>query len=479
MTAHRGDSPSEWIFRLAPDPAAPAAPSPASSAQGIAEATARLGPAPVAWGVTVGHELADAITREVPELGGTPASFETLRMGTEAATLHTLLLLIDPDPAAEPRIPEESLLGDREFARRRLGLDKVLRGIRVAQGVLARALMAACQELAAPAEQVREFRRVVDLLFAFMDAFSSRMTAEYSAEHDRWLTSGAAAREETVRAVLDGQPLREEAASELLAYRLEGRHLAVVAWCESPTADTTGDLQRAAGELLRLRGCAATLVVPVGRTTVWAWGDVHAAPSDRTTSDHATSDRTGSGLTASGRTSSGRTSSDRTSGTFPYADGVRFAFGAVRTGVAGFRRSHEDAQHVVRVMELNPLGTAPAVDHAEVELAALLSADLPSLRRFVHDELGALAADTRQADQLRQTLRLYLRNERGLTATAQRLHVARNTVTYRVKRAQELLGHDVTGRLPEVMAALEATRTLGPAVLLTPPPSPGPVRSAG
>ncbi|MFI5905733.1 hypothetical protein [Streptomyces cyaneofuscatus] len=122
----------------------------------------------------------------------------------------------------------------------------MLRGIRVAQGVLARALMAACQELADPAEQVREFRRVVDLLFAFMDAFSSRMTAEYSAEHDLWLTRGAAAREETVRAVLDGQPVREEAASELLAYRLEGRHLAVVAWCESPTADTTGDLQRAA-----------------------------------------------------------------------------------------------------------------------------------------------------------------------------------------------------------------------------------------
>ncbi|MFE6933036.1 PucR family transcriptional regulator [Streptomyces sp. NPDC057699] len=447
MTAHRGDSPSDWIFRITPGPAEP--PPPASSAQGIAEATERLGPGPVAWAVAVGHELAGAITREVPELGGTPASFETLRMGTEAVAVHLLLLLVDPDPAAGLRIPEESLLGDREFARRRLGVDKVLRGIRVAQTVLARALMTACQELADPAGQAEELRRLFDVLLVFMDAFSSRMTAEYSAEHDRWLTSGAAGREETVRAILDGRPVREEAAGDLLAYRLESRHLAVVAWCESPTADTpavdtTGDLQRAAGELLRLRGCASTLVVPVGRTTVWAWGEVHADPT-------------------------GPAPSDGTTGTFPYPDGVRFAFGTVRRGVAGFRQSHEDAQHAVRVTELNPLGTGPAVDYADIGLAALLSADLPSLRRFVRDELGALAADTPQADHLRQTLRLYLRNERGLTATAKRLHVARNTVTYRVKRAQELLGHDLTGRLPEVMAALEAARALGPAVLLTDP----------
>ncbi|MGW1295419.1 PucR family transcriptional regulator [Streptomyces sp. NPDC002533] len=446
MTDHRDDTPSDWVLRLAPGPADSPPPPPASSARSIAEATDRLGPGPVAWAVAVGHELARVITREVPELGGGPAPFETLRMGTEAATLHTLLLLVDPgpDPGAGRRIPEESLLGDREFARRRLGLDNVLRGIRVAHAVLARALTDACQELAAPAERADEFRRLFDLLLTFMDAFSSRMTAEYSAEHDRWVTSGAAAREETVRTILDGRPVREEAAAELLAYRLEGRHLAVVAWCESPTADTTGDLQRAAADLLHLRGCAATLVVPVGRTTVWAWGDVHAAPTDVPPTD-----------------------SGPAGAAFPYPEGIRFAFGSVRQGAAGFRRSHEDAQHVVRVVQLNPLGTGPAVDYAEVELAALLSADLPALRRFVHDELGALAADTRQADQLRRTLRLYLRNERGLTVTATQLHVARNTVTYRVKRAQELLGHDVTGRLPEVMAALEAARTLGSAVLPT------------
>ncbi|GAA1369466.1 PucR family transcriptional regulator [Streptomyces beijiangensis] len=432
MTDRHDPGPSDWVFQLTHDLAYTPRAS-ASSERTIADATDRIGPGPVDWAVAVGEELALVIIREVPELGGGQAPFETLRMGTEAATLRALLLLADP--AADRAIPEESLLGDREFARRRLGLDKVLRGIRVAHAALTQALMAACQERAAPSERSEQFRRISELLFDFIDEFSSRMTAEYLAEHDRWLTSGAAAREETVRAILDGQPVREEAARDLLAYRVEGRHLAVIAWCDSPTAETPGDLQRAAAELLQLRGCSSVLVLPTGRTTVWAWGDLHAP------------------IPAAAP------------GAYLYPEGCRFAFGSVRHGLTGFRQSHEDARHAARIVELNPHGTGRVVDYPDVELPALLSADLPALRRFVGDELGALAADSPHTEQLRRTLRLYLRNERSLMAAAAQLHVARNTVTYRVKRAQELLGHDLATQLPEVMAALEATRVLGAAVL--------------
>ncbi|MEU3735108.1 helix-turn-helix domain-containing protein [Streptomyces sp. NPDC033538] len=433
MTAHHDSSASDWIYRLAPDGADAPPQAPASSERRITELTDRLGSQPVAWAVAAGHALARVITREVPELGGGPGPFETLRMGTEAATLHALLLLADP--AGGRQMPEESLLGDREFARRRLGLDKVLRGIRVAHAALAHDLMAACQELALPADRAEQFRRVSELLFGFVDEFSSRMTAEYLAEHDRWLTSGAAAREETVRTILDGQPVRHEAASELLGYRLDGRHLAVIAWSDRPTAGAASDLQRAAAELLHLRGCPSALVLPIGRTAVWAWGDPHDASPAGALKE------------------------------FQCPEGVRFACGSVRRGLSGFRQSHEDAQHVVRIVELNPRGAGPAVDYRDVELAALLSTDLPALRRFVRDELAGLAVDNRHAEQLRQTLRLYLRNERSLTLAAAQLHVARNTVTYRVKRAQEQLGHGLAARLPELMTALEAAQVLGPAVL--------------
>lgn len=436
MTAqHPAPGPAGWIHRLAPAPE-DAGRTPVSSPRGLTEAAERLGPEPVAWAVAVGERLARAVVREVPELGGGPAPFETLRMGTEAVTLRTLLLLSAPGaPDAGRPVPEESLFGDREFARRRLGLDKVLRGIRVAHAALAHDLMTACQDLAEPADRADQFRRISELLLLFTDEFASRMTAEYQAEHDRWLTSGAAAREETVRALLAGRAVAPGAARDVLGYRLEGRHLAVVAWCDRPGADTAGHLQRAAAGLLHRRGCTATLLVPTGATTVWAWGEPRA--------DDPVPD----------------------AGACP--DGVRLAVGSVRHGPDGFRRSHEDARHAQRVAHLNPDGTGPVVDHTDVELAALLSADLPALRRFVADELGDLAADDRHTRHLRETLRLYLCNERGLTACAAELHVARNTVTYRVKRAQSLLGHDLTSRLTPLMTALEAARILGPAVLRT------------
>ncbi|EXU68081.1 hypothetical protein Z951_11605 [Streptomyces sp. PRh5] len=436
MTAHQASSASEWIYRLTAD-RADTRPAPASSAQSIAEAMDRLGAEPVAWAVALGDELARVVIREVPELGGGAGPFDTLRMGAEAATLHALLLLADPeaDPVADRTVPEESLLGDREFARRRLGLDKVLRGIRVAHAALTHALMNACQELAPPSARAEQFRRVSELLFDFVDTFSSRMTAEYLSEHDRWVTSGAAAREETVRSILDGRPVKLEAASELLTYRLEGHHLAVIAWCDNPAPDVTDDLQRAAAELLHQRGCTSTLVLPMGRTTVWAWG----VP--------------------------GASASTRKPATAGYPDGFRIACGSVRQALPGFRQSHEDAQHAARIAHLNPAGTGPVVDYPDVELAALISADLPALRRFVRDELRELAADDQHADRLRRTLRMYLRNERSLTVAAAQLHVARNTVTYRVKRAQEVLGHDLAARLPELMTALEAAQTLGSAVL--------------
>ncbi|MFD5722740.1 PucR family transcriptional regulator [Streptomyces sp. NPDC127036] len=432
MTGYEEIGSSRWVYQLSPGHAdAPQAP--ASSARTITDATDHLGEQPVAWAIAVGHELASIITSKVPELGGGPAPFETLRMGTEAATLRALLLLTNP--TINRAIPEESLLGDREFARRRLGLDKVLRGIRVAHAALTQSLMAACQELAEPAERAEQFRRISELLFGFIDEFSSQMTTEYLTEHDRWITSGAAAREEAVRAILGGQAIREESARELLAYRLESCHIAVIAWCDSPAADTTGDLQRAAADLLHARGCSSVLVQPTGRTTLWAWGELLAPPATQTAGD------------------------------YPYPQGTCFAFGAERMGMAGFRQSHMDAQHAARVMRINPGGTGPVIDYTDVALPALLSADLPALRRFVSDALGALAEDSPQAEHLRRTLRLYLRNERSLMAAAAQLHVARNTVTYRVKRAQELLGHDLSAHLPEVMAALEAARTLGPAVL--------------
>jgi DNA-binding PucR family transcriptional regulator len=54
---------------------------------------------------------------------------------------------------------------------------------------------------------------------------------------------------------------------------------------------------------------------------------------------------------------------------------------------------------------------------------------------------------------------------------AKELYVHQNTVTYRVKRAEELLGRGVSEEPLELMCALILADTLGPAVLLEDPPA--------
>ncbi|MFE5393067.1 PucR family transcriptional regulator [Streptomyces sp. NPDC056568] len=428
MTTHRHSDSTDWLLTLGPGTSGAGHP-PASSAEGVAEATGRLGEGPVAWAVGVGHDLARVVVQAVPELGDGPGRFETLRMGTESVVLRTLLLLADQD--AGDFVTEEALLGDREFARRRVSLGNVLRGIRLAHAELVRALMTACQERVPPADHAQQFRRISERLFGLVDDFSSRMTAEYLAEHDRWVTSGAAAREETARMILDGEPVQEEAAGQSLGYPLGGHHLGFVAWSDTEVAAPTTELQQAAARFLRHRGCAVSVIIPTGRTSLWAWGNPSAVE-------------------------------ERAEPQLP--PDVHVACGSVRTGMAGFRQTHQEAQHAARVMRLNP-GAAQVLDYPDVAVASLLSTDLPAIRRFVRDELGALAVDSPHMQQLRETLRHYLRSERSLAASAARLHVARNTVTYRVKRAQELVGHDFGTRLLDVLSALEAAHVLGGAVL--------------
>src|SRR3546814_12806405 len=66
---------------------------PASHPPLVAEVLAELGGGAIAWAVHLGHQLATRIIAEIPALGGGEEAFQTLRMGTESATLRSMLLL--------------------------------------------------------------------------------------------------------------------------------------------------------------------------------------------------------------------------------------------------------------------------------------------------------------------------------------------------------------------------------------------------
>ncbi len=75
--------------------------------------------------------------------------------------------------------------------------------------------------------------------------------------------------------------------------------------------------------------------------------------------------------------------------------------------------------------------------------------------QFARRELGLLAADDDASARLRATLAVFFECGLKLATTARRLGIHQNTVTYRIQRVEDLLGHAISERRFELEAALK------------------------
>ncbi|MGW7486922.1 PucR family transcriptional regulator [Streptomyces sp. NPDC054786] len=128
-------------------------------------------------------------------------------------------------------------------------------------------------------------------------------------------------------------------------------------------------------------------------------------------------------------------------------------------GLDGLRRTHLCAREAARVAWQS--GRSDLCDYRQVRLAALMTANTEQAGWFVHDILGPLATDDSRTADLRQTLRHYLASGRSLLHTGEQLHIARNTVAYRVKSAEARLGRTVGTDDLETRVALDVFDHLG------------------
>ena len=135
------------------------------------------------------------------------------------------------------------------------------------------------------------------------------------------------------------------------------------------------------------------------------------------------------------------------------------AFGSVQAGLEGFRRSHEEALETRRVTELTPR-PGPVHEYHSLALTALATSDLTQARRFVAEELGALGARDDATVRIAATLKVWFEELGNAAQAARRLGIHKNTVLYRVQRAEQLLGRPIGERALELQLALTLARTL-------------------
>jgi DNA-binding PucR family transcriptional regulator len=82
----------------------------------------------------------------------------------------------------------------------------------------------------------------------------------------------------------------------------------------------------------------------------------------------------------------------------------------------------------------------------------------------VAEALGRLASDGRREEELRRTLRIYSAAKCSATAGARLMNCHKNTIQYRIRSAERLLGRTVEDGGLDLSLALLAFRWLGDTV---------------
>jgi DNA-binding PucR family transcriptional regulator len=393
----------------------------------------------------ISADIYDLLVREIPQLRSDRRVLTLLEasVGENVATLlHVIEHDIDVDDVHAPAAAREYA---RRLAQRGVPIAALLRAYRIGA---ARFQYWCLEELGRSTDNAPVISaaglRIADLTAAYIDRVSEEVVTAYESEKENWLRNLSAARAARVRALLGSERVDLVSSEAILGYRLRQHHVGAVCWAAE--ADAVGGvlarLEQATGEVARRAGCEGRpIFLPQDESSAWAWlplGGQDAFP-----------------VQAASARPDGQT-------------GIRFALGAVGSGVAGFRRTHQQAlgAHAV-ALAAGPSGPF-MTSFADVAPLALMSDSIELVRAWVTETLGSLADDDEHSSVLRDTLRVFLQEGGSFKATAERLTLHKNTVQYRVRKAEQSLGRPVCeGRL-QVELALLASQWLGAAVLRHP-----------
>lgn len=403
----------------------------------VAERIAQVAELMLAELEQLGEEMDAAEVELAPALGADAAiAAETSASNRANARRLLTALARSGDKPVPVDVPPEALDIARTVVRRGIDLDVIFHSYRRGQNVAWQRWLATAARVVPPGPDLVQFLDVSSrLMFDYVDHVLGRVLAEAQREREEVLGGALARRTETVRLILDGAPIDRQLASERLGYELARRHTALVLWAE-PAGDVQGALESALTLLAQAVGAHRPLTLPAGTSTLWAW-----IGSDRDPAVNALRD-------AIARAQ----------------PNVRVAVGPTKAGITGFRRSHDGALAIHRLLAGNPSGERLALYH-ELEATALAAHDPGRAADFVAATLGPLAADTPSAARLRETLRVFLDEAENAPRAATRLLTHRNTVLQRVGRATELLGHPPGEHRLTLALALELAHHLGPRVL--------------
>lgn len=306
--------------------------------------------------------------------------------------------------------PDATLREARSLAAVGGALATLLHSYRVGHAVIQEHMLLHAADLDVP---MVALRTMSDRLFLHVDRLMQLSTQEFMLERRRRNGDVDLALYNRVARVLAGE-------SGMLPYPAEGRHVAVVF-----DADATPDAPQLVADDLGV----PMLRVPTPAAEIWLW--LNVGEDVRTSDVHSLLE------------------AFVTTGAAGVSDPA--------VGMNGIAISHRQAQLACRMGSLRGIHVS---SYNDVALEALAFGGTEAARDFARAELGLLADDGDRAEMLRDTVQTYFANASSAAAAALALGVAERTVTYRLRRAEVLMGHPLSSRRAEIEAALRLHRVL-------------------
>lgn len=384
--------------------------------------------------------VADRIHGDMPEMFPDAQTVEENRVSAEALLIQ---LAQSIEQATDPRhcdMPTATFLIVQSGVRRQISLAELMRYYRIGQAQVWQWMFERVTAAATtPTEQSVAVELATRWLFAFIDGATVRAEQAYALEREGWMRSAAASRAASIEEILAGRETDVQRASTQLRYDANRHHIGMILWLDRAPEECNAQslLSEALTRMGRVLAADNTLGHYQGSLTLAGWASRRPPFSTHEIEALEQLDWTGR-----------------------LPDGVRASVGETGRGLAGFRRSHDEAQHARRVASLGGPHAAVLTRYPAVAVAALATADREHALAFVTRILGPLAAPDDTTNRLATTLAAYLQENRGRRRTAERLMIHPNTVSYRVRQAEELLGRVLGADTLDIQVALAILATL-------------------
>jgi DNA-binding PucR family transcriptional regulator len=388
----------------------------------------------------VSEDICKLILREIPRLDDDKPLVDLLASSVDSNVGTCLQIMQHQIDLADVHAPASAVEYARRLAQRGTPLTALLRAYRLGHTCFSDWLLNELAEHGGDAETITAAAQSSNSLVAgYIDQISEEMVTAYTQERENWLRNRSAGRAARIRDLLLGARINVSATEATLGYRLRQYHVGVACWADDTASavDNITRLERAIGQVAAQTACGADPVFqPRDESTAWAWLPL--------------------GL---------RNRFDARAASTAQLDGdLRLAFGDPVMGIAGFRLTHQQAIAAQGVA----LAGRPAprvVTYGEVAPVAMMLGTTELLRAWVLSTLGGLATDDEHQARLGETLLVFLDTGGSYKTTAERLVLHKNTVQYRIRKAEESLGRPVGENRHDVELALRAIHWLGSAVL--------------